>query len=134
MADVILNDGADDVEERIYESVMTCEPALAAQDVSLLADLVGNKPAICRPWRLTALLAGKSGEFYRELATSEPLAQAFAATPDCLRDFAARLREVADLADCVSARVMVAGCNHPRFDEWAAAQDDPLAVGHPAGS
>ena len=104
--------------DELYEQVLHCEPAIAPQDVELLADLVMNQERIGRNWRLTALIAGKGGEFYRELAENADHAQMFAPTTICLRDFARLLRHVADLADSVSARIMVAGCNHEHFNDW----------------
>lgn len=121
MADQTVIEGANETpEDRIYASVMTCEPALPPMDMEDLADLVVDMPHIVRPWRLTALLASKGGEFYREVANDAGKARALASSPDILNEFAKTLRYVADLADCAAARLLVAGCNHEQFNEWAA--------------
>ncbi|AJX82575.1 hypothetical protein [Burkholderia pseudomallei] len=104
--------------DELYEQVLHCEPAIAPQDVGPLADLVMNQEQVGRNWRLTAMIAGKGGEFYRELAVNADHAQTFAPVTLCLRDFAKLLRQVADLADSASARIMVAGCNHEHFNDW----------------
>ena len=105
--------------DELYEQVMTCEPALPTEDLDRAADMVRSNEFIGRPWRLTALLATKDGAFFRELSEREDQAKALAPAIEPLRDFAKTLRTMADLAECVSARVLVAGCNHKDFNKWA---------------
>jgi hypothetical protein len=116
MADA--NSTGDNELDALYEQVLHCEPAIAPQDVERLADLALNQEQVGRNWRLTALIAGKGGEFYRELAEDAGKAEALAPVTETLRDFARLLRQVADLADSASARIMVAGCNHEQFLDW----------------
>jgi hypothetical protein len=118
MADI--NSTGDNELDAIYDQVMHCEAAIAPQDVERLADLVLSNEVVGRNWRLTALLAGKDGEFYRELSEDEGKAEALAPATESLRDFAKLLRQMADLADSASARIMVAGCNHEHFTDWIA--------------
>lgn len=120
MATETVNQGTDDHElDALYEQVMQCEPAVPPHDMEMLADLVRNNERVGRQWRLTALLASKGGAFFRELSEDSDQAKALAPTVELLRDFAGLLRTMADLADCASSRVMVAGCNHEQFNEWA---------------
>ena len=126
MADVNVNESNLELD-RLYESVMVCEPAIDPKDLDMLADWVFSKSLTIRPWRVTALLASKGGEFYQELASNEDKARALATTPAILSEFAEKLRTVADLADCAAARVLVAGCNHESFHEWAAETDSDEA-------
>lgn len=104
--------------DAIYEDVMKCESAIPAGDVDALADIVRNNQRMGIPWRLTAALAGKDGAFFRDVAENEETAKTFATLVDPLRDFAEMLRKVAELADCAACRVMVAGCNHEKFNDW----------------
>ncbi len=105
--------------DEIYEQVMTCRPALPPEDLDVVADRVRSDEYVGRPWRLTAVLASKDGAFFHELAEDAGRAKVLAPMMEPLRDFAKALRIMADLADCVAARVMVAGCNHEDFNTWA---------------
>ena len=110
----------DDAElDALYQQVMTCEPALAPDQLDAVADMVRDLGATVRPWRLAALLATKDGAFFNELANDPEKAKAFAPTASVLRGFAERMRMVAKLAECAAARVLVAGCNHEQFSTWA---------------
>lgn len=102
----------------LHRQVTHCKPAIAEGDVDRLADLVFSKERVIRSWRLTALLASKDGGFYKDLSENEKTARALALAVGPLADFAKLLREVADLADCVSSRVAVAGCSHEHFIDW----------------
>lgn len=104
--------------DQLYEQVMNCESAITTSELEPLADLVRNQERVGRQWRLTALLASKNGEFFREVAESEEQARALAPIIGHLHDFAELLRGMADLADCASSRLMVAGCNHENFNDW----------------
>ena len=108
----------DGYADKLFEQVMTCAPALPPEQMEGVANLVMNQEVVGRQWRLTAFLASKGGEFYRELADDAAKAEVIVPAADLMRDFAKLLRSVADLADCVAARVMVAGCNHERCNEW----------------
>lgn len=110
------DDGAE--LEAIYQGVMQCASAIHADDVGKLADIVKNNERMGIPWRLTAIIASKDGEFFRDVSESKKTAKTFAPLIDQLRDFAKMLRMVADLADCASSRLMVAGSNHEKFIEW----------------
>ncbi|WP_323012528.1 hypothetical protein [Castellaniella sp.] len=105
--------------DRLYEQVMTCEPAIPKDQVDDLADMVFNKELFIRQWRLTAVLAGEGGAFYADLAEDEEKARVFAPLTGVLDDFAKRLRGMAEIAESASARIMVAGCNHENFIAWA---------------
>lgn len=105
--------------DALYQQVMTCEPALAPDLLDAVADMVRDLEATVRPWRLAALLATKDGTFFNELANDPEKAEAFAPTVSVLRDFAERMRMVAELAECAAARVLVSGCNHEQFNTWA---------------
>jgi len=83
-----------------------------------LADIVRNNQRMGVPWRMTAVLAGKDGEFFRGVAENEEVAKTFANVVVPLHNFAEMLRKVAELADCAASRLMVAGCNHENFNEW----------------
>lgn len=111
---------ADGELDALYEKVMACEPALAPDQLDRVADMVMDQEATGRPWRLAALLATKDGAFFKDLANDPEKAQALAPTVSMLQDFAERMRGVAELAECAAARVMVAGCNHEKFNAWAA--------------
>lgn len=108
--------------DALYQQVMTCEPALAPDQLDTVADMVKDQEATGRPWRLAALLATKDGTFFNELANDPERAKALAPTVSVLQDFAERMRMVAELAECAAARVMVAGCNHEQFNAWATEQ------------
>ena len=109
--------------DAIYAGVMNCESAIPVNEMARLADLVMNQERVGRSWRLTALLASKGGEFFRDVAEDAAKAQALAAAVGPLNDFEKLLRMMADLAGCVSARLLVAGCNHEKFNEWAGSAD-----------
>jgi hypothetical protein len=104
--------------DQLFEQVMTCESAIPPSELEPLADLIRNQERVGRQWRLTALLASKNGEFFREVANDEEQARVLAATIGPLEDFSKLLRAMADLADCASSRLMVAGCNHEDFNDW----------------
>jgi hypothetical protein len=106
--------------DALYESVLHCRPVIREDEAHRLADLVFDKEHIVREWRLTALLASKGGAFYKELSEDSEKAQALAPAVEPLIGFAKLLRDMANFADCVSARVMTAGCNHDRFVDWMA--------------
>jgi len=91
----------------IYDGVMKCDSAIPECEINLLADIVRDNDRMGIPWRMTAVLAGKRGEFFRDVAENEETAKTLAATIDPLRDFAKMLRKVAKLADCVSPRVTI---------------------------
>lgn len=106
----------------IYDGVLTCQSAIPKTEIELLADVVRNNGRMGIPWRLTAFLAGQDGAFYREVAENEEKAKALAPNIGALQDFAAMLKKVSELANCVSMRLMVAGCNHENFNTW---KNDP---------
>lgn len=108
----------DDDADAIFNQVMTCEPAVPKDKLEDLANLVFSKERVIRNWRLAALLGSKDGTFFKELSTDEEQAKALAAAVDPLRDAAQLLRGMAEIMDCVSARVMVAGCNHRDSNAW----------------
>ena len=86
----------DDSEmDALYQGVMQCESAIPAGDVEKLADIVRNNQRMGIPWRLTAAIASKDGEFFRGVSESEEAAKTFASVIDPLRDFAEMLRKVA---------------------------------------
>ena len=105
--------------DALYQQVMTCEPALAPDQLDKVADMVKDQEATGRPWRLAAFLATKDGAFFKELANDPEQAKALAPTVSVLQDFAERMRGIAEMAECAAARVMVAGCNHEQFNTWA---------------
>ena len=114
---------SEETSRQWFDQVVTCEPALPPEDVKELADLVMDQERVGQQWRLTAVLASKEGEFFRDLSKDADKAQALAPTIDTLLAFAKLLRSVADLADCAAHRVLVAGCAHEHFNEWVAATD-----------
>ncbi|MCW0232920.1 MAG: hypothetical protein OJJ21_04910 [Ferrovibrio sp.] len=106
--------------DALYESVLNCEPAIPPEEVEPLANLVMNQERVGRQWRLTALIAGKDGAFFSDIANNAAAAQAFAHCVDALHDFSSLLRTMADLSDCAAARISTAGCNHEDFIKWMA--------------
>jgi len=110
------DDGAE--LEAVYQGVLQCESAIHADDVEKLAAIVKNNQRMGIPWRLTAVIASKDGEFFRDVAENEETAKTLVPVIDLLSEFAELLRKVADLADCASTRLMVAGCNHEDFNKW----------------
>lgn len=118
MADEIFNE---DDAEAIFQQVLTCSPAIEPSKVDQLADRIFSKEFMVRPWRFTALLAGKDGTFWRELSERADLAKTMVPAAAGLEDFAKGLRAVADLAECVAVRSKVAACGHEDFPKWLAA-------------
>ena len=114
--DTLIHD--DEQLGQLYEQVITCESAIPQNELEPLADLVGNNERVGRQWRLTALLASKDGAFFREVAENEEKAKALAPTIELLTDFAGLMRTMAELAECASSRLLVAGCNHENFNDW----------------
>ena len=104
--------------DAMYESVLNCESAINSDDVEPLADLVRKNELVGIPWRLTAVIAGKDGTFFRNLSEDEGAAKALAPAVDGLYEFSNRLKKMAELAECVASRIMVAGCNHRNFNKW----------------
>lgn len=115
--DTLIHD--DEQLDQLYEQVMTCESAIPQNELEPLADLVLNNERVGRQWRLTALLASKDGAFFREIAENEETAKALAPSIELLNDFADLMRTMAELAECASSRLLVAGCNHENFNDWA---------------
>lgn len=120
------NTNHDDLDA-LYEQVMTCEPAINPVEVEELADAVRSNSLLGMPWRLTAVIAGKDGSFFKALSEDEGQAKAIAPSIDLLNEFAARLRGMAELAECVAARMMAAGCNHEQFIDWMTAESAEAA-------
>jgi hypothetical protein len=119
MADITVGESLNDHElDALFAQVMTCEPALPQADVEGLANLVMKQERVGRPWRLTAVIAGKDGKFYSDLAADAAKAEAMAPTVEILADFSQTLRAIADLADCSAARIQVALSNHADCDRW----------------
>ncbi len=105
-------------DEAVFQQVMCCEPAIKPEQVEKLADLVVSNEFVGRPWRLTAVLAGKNGAFFKNLSEDQKAARTFAQAIQPLSDFVDLCREMADLAECVKLRLAVAGCAHEQFVEW----------------
>lgn len=104
--------------EKLFKDVLACEPAMAIEMLDEFADLPRSNERFGRQWRSTAVLATKGGDFYRKLSDDASMAKVMAPMVYILTDFAKVLREAAELADRVAARVMIAGCGHEDFIEW----------------
>jgi hypothetical protein len=102
----------------IYKGVLACQPALLPSLVEEVADAVLDNQQIGMPWRITAVLAGKDGEFFTQVAEDEEMAKTMAALIDSLTFFSKRLEKMKALADTVRCRLLVAGCNHEDFNDW----------------
>ena len=113
--------------DAFFEQVMTCEPAVNPADAPMLADLIFSKERMIRSWRAAAMLASKGGDFYRDLSTNAEHAQTWAGVLDPIEGAAKLLREMADIMDCVTARVGIVGCYHERFNEWRKAGEGASA-------
>lgn len=104
--------------EQLFKSVIASEPVLKEAELDDFAGLPANVEHFVRKWRCMAVLATKDGAFYQELSDDPSKAETFAPTVNMLHEFADLLREAAKMADCVSTRVMVAGCGHKDFVQW----------------
>ncbi len=102
----------------LYEGVMSCQPFVPPGEMEDIANLVFSKERVIRNWRLAALIGSKDGEFFRELASDANKAQSLAPAVRPLMDAAMLLHSMAEIMTIVSDRIMVAGCNHDRFNEW----------------
>lgn len=120
MAVADVNNGDQIDLEALYQQVLCCDPAIPPEEVEPLADLVMKQERVGRQWRLTALIAGKDGAFFKDIADNTETARAFAPCVGALHEFSGLLRMMADLADCAAARISTAGCNHENFLEWMA--------------
>lgn len=105
--------------DALYKGVLKCEPALLPSLLDEVADAVLDNEQIGRPWRLTAVLATKDGTFFDQVSSDADLAKTMASCIDVLDSFSKRLELMKKLADTVTARLMVAGCNHEKFNDWA---------------
>lgn len=117
MANATVNQENDELDA-LYEQVMSCESAIPEAQLEPLSELVKSNEYVGRQWRLTAFLASKNGDFFHEVSVNAEQAEALAATIAPLRHFAVLMRQMADLADCASSRLLVAGCNHENFNDW----------------
>ena len=104
--------------DALYEGVMTCKPVVDPADMEELADRVFSKGHLIRAWRMAALVGSKDGAFFKGLSTESDQAKALAAFVDPMRSTAELLRCMAKIMDCISTRIVVAGCNHEQFNEW----------------
>ena len=107
--------------DALYAGVMTCQPALLPSLVEEVADAIRDNEQMGRPWRVTAVLAGKDGEFYKQVASDVETAKTMAPLIDVLTCFSKRLEAMKKLADSVTCRLLVAGCNHEDFNDWVQA-------------
>ncbi len=108
----------DDDLEAVYQSVMTCQPALLPSMVEKLSNVVKDNEQMGIPWRVTSVMASKDGEFFRKVANDAETAKTMAAMIDGLISFSQRLEMMKGLADTVINRLLVAGCNHEKFNDW----------------
>lgn len=104
--------------DAIYEGVMTCQPALLPSLVDEVAAAIKDNEQMGVPWRITAVLAGKDGEFFKQVANDAETAKTMATLMDGLTSFSKRLEQMKKLADTVTCRLLVAGCNHEKFNDW----------------
>lgn len=104
--------------DKIYEGVMTCQPALLPSLVEEVANAIRDNEQMGIPWRMTAVLAGKDGKFFREVANDVETAKTMATLIDGLTCFSKRLEQMKKFADTVTCRLLVAGCNHRNFNKW----------------
>ena len=104
--------------DAIYEGVMTCQPALLPSLVEEVADAIRDNEQMGVPWRITAVLAGKDGEFFKQVANDAETAKTMATLIDGLTSFSKRLEQMKQFADTVTCRLVVAGCNHEKFNDW----------------
>ena len=104
--------------DAIYEGVMTCQPALLPSLVEEVADAIRDNEQMGVPWRITAVLAGKDGEFFKQVANDAETAKTMAPLIDGLTSFSKRLEQMKQFADTVTCRLLVAGCNHEKFNDW----------------
>ena len=102
----------------LYQGVLNCQSALLPSLVNEVADSVRDNEQMGIPWRITAVLAGKDGEFFRQVADDAETAKTMATLIDGLRHFSQRLDQMKKFADTVTARLLVAGSNHEKFGEW----------------
>lgn len=82
------------------------------------AGAVKNNEQMGVPWRITAVLASKDGEFFKQVANDAETAKTMATLMDGLTSFSKRLEQMKQLADTVTCRLLVAGCNHEKFNDW----------------
>ena len=104
--------------DAIYEGVMTCQPALLPSLVDEVAAAIKDNVQMGVPWRITAVLAGKNGEFFKQVASDAETAKTIATLMDGLTSFSKRLKLIKQLTDTVTCRLLVAGCNHEKFNDW----------------
>ena len=97
---------------------MTCQPALLPSLVEKVADAIRDNEQMGVPWRITAVLAGKDGEFFKQVANDAETAKTMATLIDGLTSFSKRLEQMKQFADTVTCRLLVAGCNHEKFNDW----------------
>lgn len=64
--------------DAIYEGVMNCQPALMPSLVDEVADAILDNQQMGMPWRITAVLAGKDGEFFKQVANDAETAKTMA--------------------------------------------------------
>ena len=74
----------------LYQGVLNCQSALLPSLVNEVADSVRDNEQMGIPWRITAVLAGKDGEFFRQVADDAETAKTMATLSDGLRHFSQR--------------------------------------------
>lgn len=110
--------------DQIYRSVMSCEPALAPDQLDRVAKMATDQEVTGIPWRLAAFIASQGGDFYEGLAKDPEKARSLAHAVMPLQNFAERMRGIASLAECAATRLMVAGCSHEDFNKWTTEEVD----------
>lgn len=105
--------------EAQFDAVMNCTPAIDPATMERLAGVVcGSSSQMAVMWRSTAVLASKDGSFFRSLANDPEAAKTLCAIVDPLVKFAKHLREMADLAEGVADRTLVACCAREEVTQW----------------
>jgi len=106
--------------QNLHRQVMSCGPLVTRRGLNDLMAEVMNVEKVANPWRTTALLAAKGGEYYRYLASNPSAAYEHVGVLAELEDFANRLEAMRNIADAVRLRIMVASTGHDDFAAWCA--------------
>lgn len=106
----------DDELERLYQSVMTCKPRIAAADVDEFETKIHNDIHWRRARRCGLNVASQDGSFFKRLSEDEDMARTFAETLGPIEDQAKLLREIADTIEAGRMRMVIALCNYKWFD------------------
>lgn len=102
--------------EELYQSILVCKPLITDAECSRINELFMSNEFTGRSVRTALVVAEKSGEFFKDVATNKESGELFTEVIGPLHETAERLKALAELMNVAKTRLLVALCNHAEFD------------------